>query len=303
MEKKTQDLAWACLPKEVRKEIRAEYQNAIEGSELESFLQDFFGHHNLTSDTEPEELIFAPKWRVEQYLKGLDVCIDISDLEQVKALRNALGILFGDKCLPVTPIPPNSGELKSQEAENEPYTEPETKDNMEEKEFNLCKILQGREGERIFLPGEGECEIVSIRKNAIEFTRNGIDRFGLYNESLRLGSTGFAYAYPSEESFITNPLNARKAWLEWSEARKPKRWRAKSSSGVAVSECEGYWEGYSYWYVTSDGVIAQDEEMNCNADNLRYKYGNYFRTEEEANQAADGIREYLKKFHEEHIRQ
>lgn len=289
MEKKTQDLAWACLPKEVRKEIRAEYQNAIEGSELESFLQDFFGHHNLTSDTEPEELIFAPKWRVEQYLKGLDVCIDISDLEQVKALRNALGILFGDKCLPVTPIPPNSGELKSQEAENEPYTEPETKDNMEEKEFNLCKILQGREGERIFLPGEGECEIVSIRKNAIEFTRNGIDRFGLYNESLRLGSTGFAYAYPSEESFITNPLNARKAWLEWSEARKPKRWRA------------GFEE--SYWRILLDLEVGYKADMYDVVDNDTYKSGNYFRTIELAKQAAEGIREYLMNFHKQHAGQ
>ena len=55
MNKEQQDLAWACLPKEVRKEIRAEYLNAIEGSDLESFLQDFFGHHNLTSDTEPED--------------------------------------------------------------------------------------------------------------------------------------------------------------------------------------------------------------------------------------------------------
>ena len=56
MNREQQDLNWKSLPRETREEIRAEYQNAIEGSDLESFLQDFFGHHNLTSDTEPEEI-------------------------------------------------------------------------------------------------------------------------------------------------------------------------------------------------------------------------------------------------------
>ena len=100
MNKEQQDLAWASLPKEARENISYSYQNSPCGSWVESLFEEIYGEHNLTSDTEPEELIFAPKWRVEQYLKGLDVCIDISDLEQVKALRNALEILFGDKCLP-----------------------------------------------------------------------------------------------------------------------------------------------------------------------------------------------------------
>ncbi|MDE6649778.1 MAG: hypothetical protein K2K45_07595 [Muribaculaceae bacterium] len=107
MEKEMQNLNWKCLPKEVRKEIRAEYQNAIEGSDLESFLQDFFGDHNLTSDTEPEEMLVVEMKKVQEMAQN-----DIA--------RAMLLTIFGDKCLPDTPNTPDSGELKTQVAEGEP---------------------------------------------------------------------------------------------------------------------------------------------------------------------------------------
>ena len=41
------------------------------------------------------------------------------------------------------------------------------------------------------------------------------------------------------------------------------------------------------------------EEKNDGYDKVRYNNGNYFRTKELAEQAAEGISEYLKKFHEQ----
>ena len=299
--KEQQDLAWKCLPKEVRDQIKEFYQSEYCNRVADELFDTVFGYHNLTSETEP-------KFKVGDKVKIVGAYTEAtkSRLGKVGKINNIANtndylVLFENgqdwihvSCLEPYTEEPNVAILDATE---------ETKDNMEEKDFNLCKILQECEGEQIFLTDEGECKIVSVTEDVLTLTRNGNDIIELRDDSLFLNPTGCAYAFPSMESFIANPLNARKAWMEWSEARKPKRWRAKSSSGVPVSECEGYWEDYSYWYITSDGVIAQDEEMNCNADNLRYELGNYFRTEEEALQAAEAVRELLEKFHENQTEQ
>lgn len=61
MTKEQQQLLWACLPKEARDEIRKDY-NSYESSHSVDFnggyaeaLEIYFGEHNLTSDTEPED--------------------------------------------------------------------------------------------------------------------------------------------------------------------------------------------------------------------------------------------------------
>ena len=60
MDKKTQDLAWACLPKEVRDKIKKHYQSYSCNIYTQSLFEDIFGQ-NLTSDTEPEEMLFVNK--------------------------------------------------------------------------------------------------------------------------------------------------------------------------------------------------------------------------------------------------
>ena len=291
MDKETQDLAWQSLPKEVREEIKRHYQSYSCNIYTQALFEDVFGN-NLTSDTEPEEMLsctlkdIRERWKLNEDILTSDPTNNIA-----LGIKSVLLGLFGDKCLP-----DKKPEQPSAQAEPKDKVDSldanvatldinvailnatdETKDNMEEKDFHLCDILSGCEGERIFLPGEGECEIVSIRKNAIEFTRNGIDRFGLYNESLRLGSTGFAYAYPSEESFLANPLNARKVWQEWLEARKPKHY------------LKVYIEGFQ------DGTLSMPD--------VRITEWLKFRTIDEVKQAAEGIREYLMNFHKQHTEQ
>jgi hypothetical protein len=40
--------------------------------------------------------------------------------------------------------------------------------------------------------------------------------------------------------------------------------------------------GYSYYYITASGLIESKTEAGLALDNSRYEFGNYFRTEEEA---------------------
>ena len=57
-----------------------------------------------------------------------------------------------------------------------------------------------------------------------------------------------------------------------------KRWRAK--------------EGELYWCVRSDGEATDDCDDKVGIDDGRYKLGNYFKTEEEAQKASDWLRAF-----------
>ena len=65
-------------------------------------------------------------------------------------------------------------------------------------------------------------------------------------------------------------------WLE--ELSERKRWRAK--------------EDERYWYVGSDGVVDDNYEDKMGTDDRRYEFGNYFKTEEEAQKAAEWLRAF-----------
>lgn len=57
-----------------------------------------------------------------------------------------------------------------------------------------------------------------------------------------------------------------------------KQWRAK--------------EGERYWFVQNDGEVYDDYELKVGTDDRRYRLGNYFKTEEEAQKAADWLRAF-----------
>lgn len=57
-----------------------------------------------------------------------------------------------------------------------------------------------------------------------------------------------------------------------------KRWRAK--------------KGKRYWWVQNDGWVADDCEIRVDADDGRYELGNYFKTEEEAEKAANWLKTF-----------
>lgn len=63
------------------------------------------------------------------------------------------------------------------------------------------------------------------------------------------------------------------------------RWRAK--------------KGKEYYYVGNQGSVMIDIEGDYCIDEKRHKSGNYFRTKEQAEEAAKRMKEVLRKFHEE----
>ena len=65
-------------------------------------------------------------------------------------------------------------------------------------------------------------------------------------------------------------------WLE--ELSERKRWRAK--------------EDERYWYVGSDGVVDDNYEDKMGTDDRRYEFGNYFKTEEEAQKTAEWLKAF-----------
>ena len=85
---------WQCLPKAARELLRYQYRAPMDGNWANGYktaLGDTFGRHNLTSDTEPEELLYCNKAKVQQaYKMGM----------WGNSGSSMLKYLFGDKCLP-----------------------------------------------------------------------------------------------------------------------------------------------------------------------------------------------------------
>lgn len=109
MTKELQDLAWSCLPKEFKEEVKKEYRKGYVCETL-TMLITLFGHHNLTSDAEEEEILTVSRNNVMAYYRDAQ-----EDEEEFHpAVENACNImyqravgrrqilkhLFGSKCLP-----------------------------------------------------------------------------------------------------------------------------------------------------------------------------------------------------------
>ena len=101
-----QDLAWACLPKEARDYISEEYINAPNSEWHKGYisaLENIFGSHNLTSDTEPEEMLMVSKKQVMTELCRAANLQNDREEDWIRAgeeIEFTLTQLFGDKCLP-----------------------------------------------------------------------------------------------------------------------------------------------------------------------------------------------------------
>lgn len=111
MNKELQDLAFACLPKEVRKEIRLLWEldtmpvhpdydpDSVAGGAA-YVLTEIFGYHNLASDTEPEEILMVERKRVQEAYKHHLKYAKDDDGQWHGGIIFILGEIFGDKCLP-----------------------------------------------------------------------------------------------------------------------------------------------------------------------------------------------------------
>lgn len=112
MDKTLQTKAWNCLPKEFKEEVKKEWEltDNIERLPHDAFLRgkcqmmrDLFGHHNLNSDAEGEEMLPVEKSRVQQQYKRATQLKDDSDSKWELVgdqIERVLIGLFGSKCLP-----------------------------------------------------------------------------------------------------------------------------------------------------------------------------------------------------------
>lgn len=354
MNKEQQDLAWKYLPKDKRAEFKELYLNSNVGDCIyntydcgyTNALKDIFGHHNLTSDTEPEEMLHISRqavidkyaeifWNKAPYLDNSPEAL------QCQSCLNVLKSLFGDKCLPDKELSVQVGDKVRVKGEDkvrvvrrilpdgcimfgdkgniyslkdiEPYDEEnnrnlsqniancdksennQLKDNMEEKELNLCELLKDCEGEEFFSISVGKVTfkaiynyddthpVRTIRKDAVGNEYN----VNFYFDGRR-NNAGLQDLYPSEDLLRKYPLDAYSAWIEWKEERKPKRWRAEK------------YQGYYYIDIIGGRIVTKyDTDEREEPDNNKYNSYNYFRTKELAEQAAEVVREALQKFYEQ----
>lgn len=99
-----------------------------------------------------------------------------------------------------------------------PYQE---KNDMEEKELNLCELLKGCEGEKFYSLVVGECVLNGVVQSGTLYPIKLNSSF--YVEDGRFTLAGAQVVYPSRALYEKYPLDAKKAWAEWAESRKPKR--------------------------------------------------------------------------------
>lgn len=109
MTKDLQDLAWTCLPKEFKEEVKKMYSSYTNpmavGFESHIITCEYiFGKHNLTSDAEGEEMLMVSRKKVQELYAKFQHSFDnvVSDnlIGHYTAKMGVLKTLFGSKCLP-----------------------------------------------------------------------------------------------------------------------------------------------------------------------------------------------------------
>ena len=120
IDKQVQDLAWKCLPKEIREHLKCVYKSeyvsdrGYQPTRIMELLLSLFGHHNLTSDADPEEMLIVPRNKVQEkwqrayeqeakYSKAEQNPTTREELYYNRGIMSVIDTLFGSKCLPDEP--------------------------------------------------------------------------------------------------------------------------------------------------------------------------------------------------------
>lgn len=101
MTKELQDLAWLVLPKEFKEEVKRKFQLTDADCIAYEILIDLFGIHNLTSDTEGEEMLTVSHKNVQKMYSYNEEELSRDPTNKgALLLKLRLDALFGSKCLP-----------------------------------------------------------------------------------------------------------------------------------------------------------------------------------------------------------
>lgn len=148
MDKTTQDLAWSCLPKEFKKEVKAHYaglnaaykaylsKDSLSNEECDrcnvlrekmALYQMYFGIDNLTSDAEgDDEMLTVSRKQIDalqgEIFKAIMDAHDADDWQDaahyiLDVMPRSFAALFGSKCLPDELNEDNFATKKPQPAE------------------------------------------------------------------------------------------------------------------------------------------------------------------------------------------
>ena len=265
MTKEQQDLAWACLNKHARSEIRRVYQYECKNPDynrgFNNALELVFSASNLTkSDSSQSSDSSHNDHPQPKFNKGdkvifykdnpflTDIIAEIvryddSDASYFIEIPGIGGYWVKEfQIKPYTaPILSSGGPSKSdQEIEKESGKE----DNFPTKELNLCELLKGFEGEWFYVVPCGEMELRGITKielKPLHFSRDTINC--LTKADGRAYEDGSCIIYPSRALYEKYPLDACSAWMEWKESRKPKfivqaQIRLISNQGKTIEDYE-----------------------------------------------------------------
>lgn len=167
----------------------------------------------------------------------------------------------------------------------------EIKDGVITIEKNITKIGELKEGDFFVCTKSKRMGIIKNFVSRGLDTRYYIttlwDNYSQYQSGLKLDTIYIRHATEEERKNITAKMAEQ--GLRWNAEKKELeqiRWRAK--------------EGEEYCYVGNQGIIMVDKEDGHCADKNRHDFGNYFRTQEQAEKAAELIKATLKKFHEDY---
>ncbi|MDE7345376.1 MAG: nitrile hydratase subunit beta [Muribaculaceae bacterium] len=277
-------------------------------------LNDFFGNKCLPDNPIPSdstELKSKQKFKVgdkviigevaNQSIRGKIGVVERlpTDNYPLYAIRLESGLYTDLTENYLTPYTEESRNLSQNIANCDKSEDNQLKDNMEEKELDLTQLLKGCEGEEFYLLDCGNATLDGIQTNnsrgdSIKFLSLRSTNFDsgsiIINPNGKRKAYGSVILYPSRALYEKYPLDAKKAWDEWASERKPKRWRANS-------------EEPNFYYLNCLFQVNNNIDSGNPSNDKLYKCGNYFRTEELAQQAAEAVRETLERFHKDHTEQ
>lgn len=163
---------------------------------------------------------------------------------------------------------------KAQINGNEVVVEKEGKEEAKTQEFKDGDILTSKMGTVLVFKEDYGCGQFMSHYNTANFPNS------------YWFTSSFHNATEEEKQQLFDKM--KEQGLRWNaeEKRVEKiRWRAK--------------EGEDYYYITGRGHVVGDEEGGLPEDIERYEFGNYFCTQEQAEEAAKRVKEVLRKYHEE----
>lgn len=174
MNREQQDLNWRCLPKESREGIKAYHRENKAFSNKSSMcnsvaiaVENIFGHHNLTSGTEPDEMLFQKRKAIMAHYSRAYQLKNDEDEKWAFAgeeIEEVLYNLFGDKCLPDTPNSSNLSNIGKDALEHrlEPTVQESVQVKPEFKVGDKVRVLENAElvdnrGKIATIVKQGEC--------------------------------------------------------------------------------------------------------------------------------------------------